>query len=68
MARSLEVRSGGQVAGVVRDVRDNVRPDGSTGGLDVVRLPAMRHQDSDEPQGPAFDAWTAWVLEVLQDP
>jgi hypothetical protein len=66
VARSLEVRSGGQVAGVVRDARDNVRLDGSSGGLDVVRLPGMHHQDSDEPRGPAFDAWTAWVLEVLE--
>lgn len=65
VARSLEVRSGGQVAGVVRDVRDNVRPDGSVGGLEIVRLPEVHHQDSDEPRGPAFDAWTAWVLEVV---
>jgi hypothetical protein len=67
VARSLEVRSGGQVAGVVRDVRDNVRIDGSVEGLEIVRLPAMHHQDSDEPQGPSFDAWTAWVLEVVTD-
>jgi len=67
VARSLEVRSGGQLLGVVRDVRDNVRPDGSTEGLEIVRLPAMHHQESDEPQGPSFDAWTGWVLEVLME-
>jgi hypothetical protein len=67
VARSLEVRSGGQMLGVVRDVRDNFRPDGSTEGLEIVRLPAMHHQESDEPQGPSFDAWTRWVLEVLGD-
>jgi len=64
VARSLEVRSGGQIAGAVRDARDNVRPDGSSEGLDIVRLPAMHHQESDEPRGPAFDAWTGWVLDV----
>ncbi len=67
MARSLEVRSGGQLFGVVRDVRDNVRPDGSTEGLEILRLPAMRPQESDEPQGPSFAAWTPWVLEVLNE-
>jgi hypothetical protein len=66
VARSPEVRSGGQVAGLVRDVRDNVRLDGSSEGLDSVRLPAMHHQASDEPGGPAFDAWTGWVLEMVQ--
>ena len=67
VARSLEVRSGGQVAGLVRDVRDNVRLDGSNEGLDIVRLPAMHHQESDEPEGPAFDAWTGWVLQVVME-
>ena len=68
VARSLEVRSGGQVAGVVRDVRDNGRLDGSGGGLEIARLPEMHHQESDEPQGPSFEAWTRWVLEVAREP
>ncbi len=67
VVRSLEVRSGGQVAGVVRDVRDNVRPDGSSEGLDIARLPEMHHQESDEPQGPSFAAWTSWVLGVVRE-
>jgi len=68
VARSLEVWSGGQAAGVVRDVRRNVRLDGSRGGLDLLDLPAMRHQQSDEPDGPAFAGWTSWVVEVLSAP
>jgi hypothetical protein len=66
VARSLEVRTGGQVLGAVRDVRTNVRPDGSRVGLDVVDLPALPHREVDEPGGAAFDAWIGWLLEVLR--
>lgn len=65
VARSLEVRTGGQVLGAVRDVRTNVRPDGSRIGLDVIDLAATRHQEADEPGGAAFEAWLGWTLEVL---
>ena len=65
VARSLEVRSGGQVLGVVRDVRSNVRPDGTPTGIEVLDLPSLRHQASDEPDGAAFAAWVAWTLEVV---
>ncbi len=68
VARSLEVWSGGQVAGLVRDVRLNVRLDGARVGLDVVELPELRHQAADAPFGPAFDAWTTWVVEVANVP
>ena len=65
VARSLEVRTGGQVVGAVRDVRTNVRPDGSRIGLDVVDLADARHQEADEVGGAAFDRWVAWAFEVL---
>jgi hypothetical protein len=35
--------------------------------LDIVRLPAMHHQESDEPENPAFDAWTGWVLQLVME-
>jgi hypothetical protein len=63
--RSLEVRTGGQVLGAVRDVRTNVRPDGSRVGLDRIDLADARHQEADEVGGAAFDAWVGWVLEAL---
>ena len=66
VARSLEVRSGGQMLGAVRDVRTNVRPDGTRIGIDVIDLPNLRHQETDEPDGAAFDAWLPWTLEVLR--
>jgi len=68
VARSLEVWSGGQVAGLVRDVRRNVRLDGGRSGLDLSEHPEQRHQVTDEPTGPIFDAWTAWVVEVVTAP
>ncbi len=64
--RSLEVRTGGQMLGAVRDVRTNVRPDGSKAGLDVSDLADARHQEVDEVGGAAFAVWVAWVLEVLR--
>jgi hypothetical protein len=65
VARSVEVRTGGQVLGAVRDVRTNLRSDGSQVGLDVIDLTGTRHQQVDEVGGAAFDAWVAWTLEVL---
>ena len=65
VARSLEVHSGGQVLGAVRDVRSNVRPDGSRTGIEVLDLPNMRHQATDEVDGAAFAVWVAWTLEAL---
>ena len=66
VGRSLEVRTGGQMLGVVRDVRTNLRPDGSRVGLDVIDLADTRHQEVDEVGGAAFDAWVTWTLEVLR--
>lgn len=65
VARSLEVRSGGQVAGVLRDARRNVRPDGSRAGIETIDRPELRHQSSDEPRGEAFAAWLSWTIEAL---
>lgn len=66
VARSLEVRSGGQVLGAVRDVRSNVRPDGTRAGIEVLDLPSLRHQATDEPDGAVFEAWVTWTVEVLR--
>jgi hypothetical protein len=66
VARALEVRTGGQMLGAVRDVRTNLRPDGSTLGLDVIDLTSTRHQQVDEVGGAAFDAWVPWTAEVLR--
>jgi hypothetical protein len=66
--RSLEVWSGGQALGVVRDVRRNVRPDGSRSGLSLSEHPEMRHQASDEPDGVAFAVWASWVVELVRAP
>jgi hypothetical protein len=66
VARSLEVRTGGQAVGLVRDARRNRRLDGTRVGIDTVDLPDLRHQRVDEPGGPAFAVWVPWVLEAVR--
>lgn len=68
VARSLELRTGGQAAGVVRDARRNRRLDGGRTDIDTVDLPDLRHQETDEPDGAAFDIWVPWVADVLRAP
>jgi hypothetical protein len=68
VARSLEVRTGGQAVGLVRDARRNLRPDGARTGIVTVDLPAVRHQRVDEVGGEAFDVWVPWVLAAIGRP
>jgi hypothetical protein len=67
VATSLEVQSGGQVLGLVRDATPNLRLDGSTLALDLVRFTDVRHRDVDEPSSPAFDVIVTWLTERLQE-
>ncbi len=65
---SLEIQSGGQVMGLVRDVTPNLRLDGSTLALDLVRFPEVHHRDIDEPGSPAFPVIVSWLTSRLRVP
>ncbi len=67
VASSLEVQSGGQTLGLVRDATPNVRLDGTAVALDLVRFPEVRHRDVDEPSGPAFGTIVTWLTDRLRE-
>jgi hypothetical protein len=68
VARSLELTSGGQFLGMVRDARKNVRLDGSDGGIDTVAFRHLAHRAIDEPGEGAIEFAAAWLVEVLAGP
>jgi pimeloyl-ACP methyl ester carboxylesterase len=68
VARSLELTSGGQVLGLARDARKNVRLDGSDTGIDTAAFPHLNHRAIDEPGQGALEFAAAWLVQVLVGP
>jgi hypothetical protein len=68
VARSLELTSGGQILGLVRDARDNVRLDGSATGIEGVAFRHLAHRSIDEPGEGALEFAASWLMGVLTAP